>query len=310
MNKNQLDTFIKVAEEGSFSKAAYALYVTPSAVIQQINLLESDLDVRLLIRTNHGIALTKAGEILYEDALKITQQFETAKRRVIMAEEASNKCIRVGADLCRKCRVFHDLWDRFVLSEPYYEAKFFQYNGELDARAFRKKYDIIETLYLSDMWQEGFEFIELFRCSSFCAVPRNHRLAGRKKIYLADLRGEKLAYIVRGIDRALDAVRDKIQQTEPEITLVDIDTFSETVFSMCRLNRYLLQMPACLQDICTDFVAIPCAWECSQPYGFLYAENPPEHVQKFIDFARESSGNYGPEHFFRASVNRDKPFWL
>lgn len=308
MNKNQLNTFIKVTEEGSFSRAAYALYITPSAVIQQINLLESDLGVRLFSRTNHGTRLTKAGEALYEDAMKITRQFEIARRRVKSAEDSHYQCIRIGADLCRKCRIFPDLWDRFVLTEPYFEVKFVQFDGELDARAFQRKYDIIETLSLSGLWGDGFDFLEIFRCPSFCAVPKNHRLSNRSKITFADLRGEKLVYIVRGKDKALDAVRDRIEQTEPEITLIDIDTFDETVFSMCRLNRCLIQMPACLREICINFAAIPCAWECSQPYGFLYAENPPAHVKRFIDFARKASGSYGPEYFLRTA--QSMPFRL
>ena len=40
MYNPQLDTFIKVAESGSFSKAAQALFITPTAVIKQMNLLE------------------------------------------------------------------------------------------------------------------------------------------------------------------------------------------------------------------------------------------------------------------------------
>ncbi len=38
-----LDLFLQVAELGSFSKAAEARYITPSAVIKQINLLEDEL---------------------------------------------------------------------------------------------------------------------------------------------------------------------------------------------------------------------------------------------------------------------------
>ena len=48
MLNHQLETFIQVAENGSFSKAAEKLYITPSAVIQQINNLEQDLQVTLL----------------------------------------------------------------------------------------------------------------------------------------------------------------------------------------------------------------------------------------------------------------------
>lgn len=58
MLNHQLETFIQVAENGSFSKGAEKLYITPSAVIQQINNLEQDLQVTLLKRTRHGTQLT------------------------------------------------------------------------------------------------------------------------------------------------------------------------------------------------------------------------------------------------------------
>ena len=46
----QLETFISVAEAGSFNKAAEELYISAPAVIKQINALESELDLTLFIR--------------------------------------------------------------------------------------------------------------------------------------------------------------------------------------------------------------------------------------------------------------------
>ena len=56
-----LDTFLIVANTGSFSHAADYLYITPSAVIQQINALEAKLKVQLFYRSNKGVSLTKQG---------------------------------------------------------------------------------------------------------------------------------------------------------------------------------------------------------------------------------------------------------
>lgn len=61
----QLETFICVADAGSFNKAAEQSYITPTAVIKQINLLEADLGVKLFARTHRGLTLTKAGMSLY-----------------------------------------------------------------------------------------------------------------------------------------------------------------------------------------------------------------------------------------------------
>ena len=50
MYNPQLETFLTVAEAGSFNKAAEKLYISPPAVIKQINLLERDLDLRLFLQ--------------------------------------------------------------------------------------------------------------------------------------------------------------------------------------------------------------------------------------------------------------------
>ena len=42
MYNPQLDTFIRVADAGSFNRAAEAMYISPPAVIKQINLLEAN----------------------------------------------------------------------------------------------------------------------------------------------------------------------------------------------------------------------------------------------------------------------------
>ncbi len=65
MYNPQLETFIRVADAGSFNKAAEESYITPTAVIKQLNLLEASLDVKLFKRTHRGLTLTKAGKSLY-----------------------------------------------------------------------------------------------------------------------------------------------------------------------------------------------------------------------------------------------------
>ena len=61
MYNPQLETFLCVAECGSFNKAAEKLFISPPAVIKQINLLEENLDLQLFVRTHRGLQLTEAG---------------------------------------------------------------------------------------------------------------------------------------------------------------------------------------------------------------------------------------------------------
>lgn len=68
MYNPQLETFLRVADTGSFNKAAEQNYITPTAVIKQINLLEAELGIQLFVRTHRGVRLTEAGQSLYKDS--------------------------------------------------------------------------------------------------------------------------------------------------------------------------------------------------------------------------------------------------
>ena len=63
-NLNDLLAFVTVAREGSFTRAAGTLAVTPSALSQAIKGLEERLKIRLLTRTTRSVATTSAGERL------------------------------------------------------------------------------------------------------------------------------------------------------------------------------------------------------------------------------------------------------
>ena len=60
MDLRQLEIFVKVAELGSFSKAAESLFLTQPTVSEHIRSLEDELGVRLLDRLGRGAAVTTA----------------------------------------------------------------------------------------------------------------------------------------------------------------------------------------------------------------------------------------------------------
>lgn len=74
--------FLKVAELGSFSRAALDLRIAQPALSRQIQKLEEELDVQLLYRTGRGVSLTHAGEMLVESGRKLADQFDTSLRAV------------------------------------------------------------------------------------------------------------------------------------------------------------------------------------------------------------------------------------
>ncbi|WP_342643777.1 LysR family transcriptional regulator [Rhodoligotrophos ferricapiens] len=69
--------FLKVVQTGSFSAAGRLVGLSPASVSRQINTLEHALGVRLIYRTSRKLTLTEVGQIYYERASDIIQEFDT-----------------------------------------------------------------------------------------------------------------------------------------------------------------------------------------------------------------------------------------
>ena len=112
MYNPQLETFLCVADSGSFNKAAEKLYISPPAVIKQINLLEESLDLQLFVRTHRGLTLTKAGQSLYQDTKYIIQYCRDSVTRARNAMQESDSVIRIGTSPMTPAQVLVDLWPK------------------------------------------------------------------------------------------------------------------------------------------------------------------------------------------------------
>ena len=65
MFNHLLTVFVCAADCGSFNKAAEKLYLSAPSVMKQVNALEKQLDMKLFQRTNQGLHLTPAGQVIY-----------------------------------------------------------------------------------------------------------------------------------------------------------------------------------------------------------------------------------------------------
>jgi DNA-binding transcriptional LysR family regulator len=71
--------FVRVADTGSFTRAAEKLGVTRSAVGKSIARLEANLATRLIHRTTRSVSLTEEGRLFYEHALRILCEVDDAE---------------------------------------------------------------------------------------------------------------------------------------------------------------------------------------------------------------------------------------
>ncbi|GLZ45419.1 LysR family transcriptional regulator [Actinomycetospora sp. NBRC 106375] len=96
MELRHLRSFVVVAEELHFGRAAARLYVVQPALSKQIAALERELDVVLLERDRHGVALTTAGRALLEDARRVLAQADAAVGRAQAVGRGSTGTLRLG----------------------------------------------------------------------------------------------------------------------------------------------------------------------------------------------------------------------
>lgn len=90
-------TFVRVVETGSFSAAARHLNVGQPAVSKTIAQLEDRLQVRLLIRSTHGLTPTEAGQRFFERARSAIREADEAELAARGAGAGLSGCLRVSA---------------------------------------------------------------------------------------------------------------------------------------------------------------------------------------------------------------------
>lgn len=97
MNLKQLEAFVAVSEDGSFSKAAKALFLTQPTVSAHISSLEKELGVRLFVRNTKEVHLSEDGQTLYGYA----KQMIVLQRKIETAFDQTRKegshCIHIAA---------------------------------------------------------------------------------------------------------------------------------------------------------------------------------------------------------------------
>lgn len=291
MYNPQLETFIRVADAGSFNRAAEESFITPTAVIKQINSLESALEVKLFDRSHRGLTLTKAGRSLYQDAKYVIQYCRDSVTRAKNAMQEDLNVIRIGSSPMTPAQLLMGLWSKIQALYPDIKFQIVPFeNTPENAREILanlgKNIDVVGGIFDDTMLHlRGCAGLELTRGPFGCAVSVHHRLAAKDKLKITDLYGENLMLMHRGWSHYVDRLRDELWSNHPQINIVDFDFYSMDVFNRCEnSNDVLLAIPG-WANVHTLLKVIPVDWDHNIPYGILHSPEPSPTVQRFLDAA-------------------------
>ncbi|SEF56018.1 DNA-binding transcriptional regulator, LysR family [Thalassococcus halodurans] len=244
-----LRSFVAVAEELNFTRAARRLNMTQPPLSRQIALLEHEVGVKLLDRTNRSVRLTAAGKRLLVDAIDILMRTENATLYARQAELGEVGAISLGFVPSAAIELIPQVVEKLQEALPgvqltlremlTYEQIEALMAGTLDIGIFRLPKRRL-SLPLRKIWSEGLVL----------AIPRSHPLAEKEDVSLRDLddepfigfaadRGGFLIGIVQGMLNA--------QGVSPRLRFSVSQ--SHTIMSLVNQGLGLSIVPACNRKI-------------------------------------------------------------
>lgn len=278
MYRPQLKTFLTVCETGSFSKAAAALFLTPSAVLQQVRALEAELGAPLFLRTTKGVSLTPAGEYLARRGRTFIQMSEEI-RRDIRSIASVEKRICIGTSIMEKVRLLYELWVLF--SEEEKDCEIQMVNIDM-GHNIPPDTDLIESVNSNVFWMREWEFLEICKVPFGFAVVKDHPLAQKTVLTLEDLKHETVITINDG---TCDVVADILELLKRNyIPVVHPNSASTNLLWESAFRRDALLIPMCWSDILINMTVLPFEREFLLPYGIFYRREPHTAVRSFLAF--------------------------
>ena len=279
-----LKTFLAVCETGSFNKAAAALFITPSAVLQQIQTLEAELDAPLFIRHRKGVSLTPEGEYLLQKGKTLFLLNEEIHRE-IQAVGSRDRTICIGTSIMEKCRLLYDLWVLFSASNPGCEIRMLSIDA---GHRIPEQTDLIESVKSDNEWEKAWKFYEICKVPFGFAVANSNPLAGKEILTLHDLRDQTVLSLNHGSCEAIMDILTYLRNAGISVSVHRGPVVNPLWESGFRSD--VLMVPLCWKDILINAAAIPFEKEFLLPYGIFYRPEPHGAVNSFLEFIFSTYG--------------------
>lgn len=280
MNTQQLESFIQVAENLNFARAAEFLNVTTSAVSRQIRSLEEELDTKLLHRTTKNVSLTPAGIIFYNDAKELLAKLQLATRKVKNHSEAKIQVISIGytneadpslmAQLLQRCKEQLPEIHPFLRIVP---------SRLLLNMLIHDEIDILFGFKNEVPMRDSFSYYELAQIPVCCVLPAGHPLSQKEELSETDLLSENIVICnSHEIPSQVAGVQNMLcHQFEPNSIY-----YSENLLAMLTLIKagYGIGILPEMPSTDTSFAYVPLNQGLSLSYGVFYKDTSKNPVLK------------------------------
>lgn len=197
MNLRQLEYFVVIAEEGSFTRAAERLLVAQPSLSQQIAALERELGSDLLERLPRGVRLTVAGQSFLPEARAALSHADRARRLVRMAADLEAGTLELAAATSASAGILPPVLRRWQLAHPEIEVSLREYPHRrlMDEGVRNGAGDMAVGSPPAD-WRGA---VEHLGWEQFVAVlPHGDPLLAKKTVALSDLADRRWVHFTAG----------------------------------------------------------------------------------------------------------------
>lgn len=198
MELRLLRSFVAIAEELHFRRAAARLHMTQPGISQHLRALEEELGARLVRRDRRNVALTSAGEALLREARAIFRRIDDAARVVARTAKGEAGQLVVGATQPALFIVIPELVRAFAARTPDVRVVVNEMTTAEQEAALRSGAIEVGVLH-PPLDDDALTCRPLFSLGFDLVLSDRHPLARRKRIALRDLAGEPLIVFPRRI---------------------------------------------------------------------------------------------------------------
>ena len=288
MYDKHVDTFLAVARNNSFSAAARSLFISSTAVMQQINLLEEDLGVTLFFRTHRGLKLTPAGEYLLKEASSFIE-YSNRICQHLRALQEDNRQITVGISYYHPLNVFYRLWFPFQQEHPDVQVKSILmpnlHPGTLE------QVDAFEGPSYEKIDPTQFEFLPCEKRRLLMAVPDGHPLAEKRVLLIEEMKGYTVMTFMPGFQKDADMAVDFLRRRG--VLIHQVKNYDPAAMIQCAKEQELILFLEAWLPVLPVFTVVPVEWDYCCQYGLFFKCHGNPAIEQFREYAENNNRLHG-----------------
>ncbi|WP_420491780.1 LysR family transcriptional regulator [Neobacillus drentensis] len=193
MELRQLQLFIEVAKHKSITKAAESMHLSQPALSKSIRVLEEELGMTLVIRTNKTSDLTDAGKIVLEYAQKMVGILSEMKTTLNDITNLSRGQITIGLPPIIGSLFFPRVIAKFHHAFPNIELNITEYGGARVVKSVEEgEFELGVAVLPID--EKQFDVYPIVEEEMKLLVFKDHRLASRKVVDIKELKEEEFIF--------------------------------------------------------------------------------------------------------------------